>query len=421
MIPVDRPPFSFDFAPDRGAVGDLTVAERRAATEIYPAVRDAHWGTLPFNRQAWRIEHTRDDRFTLEWSACAMANGREVVDLMLTVTQRADELRYALTFRADVDFETCRTGFCVHHCPDELAGMPVRITHPNGTHTDGRFPRLISPHQPFFDIAAITHHLGTAEVTFAFEGEVFEMEDQRNWSDFSYKTYSGPLSQPRPYLLRKGESHTQVVTIRAAAREFRRDRGDSRKTMRTEHARRSIHPDISGYTLWSEADDTAKAIVRATDALTKADDALLVWLIGEPTERLAALAPFAPRIQAVAIADYARWNDRVDALRSRSGELRLIAASAGNFTELNRNRPSSAWDGVAFAVSPVVHQVHPDAVIATQLSWQAQVDTARSWGFSDIHLGPIQIPPGYREFELAALNALERCSATTASVWRISE
>ncbi len=33
------------------------------------------------------------------------------------------------------------------------------------------------------------------------EGEVFEMEDQRNWTDASFKTYCRPLALPIPYRL----------------------------------------------------------------------------------------------------------------------------------------------------------------------------------------------------------------------------
>ena len=32
----------------------------------------------------------------------------------------------------------------------------------------------------------------------AFDGDIFEMEDQRNWTDASYKIYSTPLRLPFP-------------------------------------------------------------------------------------------------------------------------------------------------------------------------------------------------------------------------------
>jgi hypothetical protein len=63
----------------------------------------------------------------------------------------------------------------------------------------GQFPELIAPHAPFKDMRAIAHAVTSdlwAEVRFA--GDLFEMEDQRNWTDASYKTFCTPLAQPYP-------------------------------------------------------------------------------------------------------------------------------------------------------------------------------------------------------------------------------
>jgi hypothetical protein len=48
-----------------------------------------------------------------------------------------------------------------------------------------------------------------------FEGDVFETEDQRNWTDASFKTYSTPLSFPFPATLEKGIKICQKVTFNA--------------------------------------------------------------------------------------------------------------------------------------------------------------------------------------------------------------
>ncbi len=68
-------------------------------------------------------------------------------------------------------------------------------------------PDLIDPWQPFKDMRAITHTVRpglTAECR--MEGDTFEMEDQRNWSDASYKTYVRPLALPWPYVLPCGQA-----------------------------------------------------------------------------------------------------------------------------------------------------------------------------------------------------------------------
>ncbi|MFN8514913.1 MAG: hypothetical protein U0841_20485 [Chloroflexia bacterium] len=61
---------------------------------------------------------------------------------------------------------------------------------------------------------AIAHEVepGTwAEVRFA--GDIFEMEDQRNWTDASYKTYCTPLRLPFPAPIAAGETVVQSVLI----------------------------------------------------------------------------------------------------------------------------------------------------------------------------------------------------------------
>ncbi len=45
------------------------------------------------------------------------------------------------------------------------------------------------------------------------EGDAFEMEDQRNWADASFKTYVRPLSKPRPYVIAKGAADRQRITV----------------------------------------------------------------------------------------------------------------------------------------------------------------------------------------------------------------
>ena len=67
---------------------------------------------------------------------------------------------------------------------------------------------------PFQDIRALSHEVTPGTwVTCTMEGDTFEMEDQRNWSDASYKTYVRPLARPWPYTLPKGEKVPQAVRL----------------------------------------------------------------------------------------------------------------------------------------------------------------------------------------------------------------
>ena len=44
---------------------------------------------------------------------------------------------------------------------------------------------------------------------FEFEGDLFEMEDQRNWTDASFKTYSTPISLGWPHRAQAGQEIRQ--------------------------------------------------------------------------------------------------------------------------------------------------------------------------------------------------------------------
>ena len=92
------------------------------------------------------------------------------------------------------------------------------------------FPLLISPHQPFKDLGAISWEpTADLKATVAFAGETFETEDQRNWTDASFKTYCTPLERPFPVEIETGSLVDQRITVelriqRCAIQYFQRTR-----------------------------------------------------------------------------------------------------------------------------------------------------------------------------------------------------
>jgi hypothetical protein len=173
-------------------------------------VRDADWGTY--------FPDVRADHSGSNFSLTAEITTR-AARLTCRIIISASEAGLTATAEATAtgDFATNRTGFVVLH-PAACAGQPVRVAHTDSTTTDGMFPRLVSPHQPFFSMASIEHSPAPGvTVQTSFEGDAFEMEDQRNWSDASFKTYSRPLALPYPYTIRNGETVKQTVRIRITA------------------------------------------------------------------------------------------------------------------------------------------------------------------------------------------------------------
>ncbi len=138
------------------------------------------------------------------------------------LTYRADivaeserSLVFTVEFEPETEFRTSRTGFVVLHPVEGVAGEACFITHSDGAAEETSFPGLISPFQPFYDIAAMRHRVSPGVwLTCAFEGaDPWETEDQRNWTDASYKTYYRPLALPFPYTLAAGETLRQVATL----------------------------------------------------------------------------------------------------------------------------------------------------------------------------------------------------------------
>ena len=112
------------------------------------------------------------------------------------------------------DFLTARTGFVVLHPLKGVVGHEVEVEHVDGTVERSTFPERVNPIQPFLLIRSLTHEvLPGLKATVRMEGDAWEMEDHRNWTDASFKTYVRPLALPWPYTLKAGEAVKQSVTL----------------------------------------------------------------------------------------------------------------------------------------------------------------------------------------------------------------
>jgi hypothetical protein len=176
-------------------------------------IRDPAWATCIPELCDVRVDE-QDDAFDVTYSAAVEDRGARL-GYTARIAGRSDgTLVFEAEARAETDFVTCRTGFVVLHPLEGVAGHPADIEHVDGRRVRGAFPRLIDPVQPMFDLRQLTHQTpGGVRVSCRMEGEAFEMEDQRNWTDASFKTYVRPLSKPWPFTLRAGETLRQAVTL----------------------------------------------------------------------------------------------------------------------------------------------------------------------------------------------------------------
>ncbi|SME90289.1 hypothetical protein SAMN06265365_101295 [Tistlia consotensis] len=179
-------------------------------------VRDRNWGTYDPEIANLEIDQV-EGRFRVSYDAVTKDAG-QAFRYRAVIEGREDGLAFRAQGEALSDFVTNRTGFVVLH-PAGLAGLAVEMEKVDGSRVAGRFPELIDPVQPMMDLRCLTHEAAPGlTVACRLEGEAYEMEDQRNWTDASYKTYVRPLAKPWPYTLEAGSRLEQSVTLTISGR-----------------------------------------------------------------------------------------------------------------------------------------------------------------------------------------------------------
>jgi hypothetical protein len=276
-----------------------------------------------------------------------------------------------------------RAGFTLLHPVRGVGGSDLTIRHPGGGETRTTFPALISPAQPAHGIAGMVHTVGGVEVEIAMEGEVFEMEDQRNWSDASFKTYCRPLSLPFPYGIAPGETVRQRIVLTARPGSLASGPGAETppvvarmpQVMLAHEAGLSDLAALNGFplvpVLLRLTPDTPEADLRAVAAragtaleIVFDDLSALRALIGRAKAagldpvRVAAL----PRAYLKSYQPDGPWPDgptpaeALAPLRAGFPGAMVGGGSLTNFTELNRCRPDpTSVDFVTFGNTAIVH------------------------------------------------------------------
>ncbi len=193
----------------------LCFGDHELLRRIHVAVRDPNWNTIPA-RITVRETTVQSNSFAIHYRAEHEHRASNIHFVWEgTITGGAGStLTFSMDGIAESTFLRNRIGFCILH-PMSCAGSACTIEHVDQTFTDSVFPVEIAPHQPFLNIRAVRHQVtDRLQVEVRMTGDIFEMEDQRNWTDASYKTYSTPLALPIPVEIAAGTRIQQSVAIR---------------------------------------------------------------------------------------------------------------------------------------------------------------------------------------------------------------
>ncbi len=445
---------------------DVRVGGVEVIRRLCVRVRDTKWGTIAPAISSAAVEQTPGG-FAITMRAHHVGPAIDFSWAGRLVADAKGTLSFSMEGAAIGDCVYNRIGLIVLH-PIPLPGAPpISVTRGDGTAamTLPKFiePVLVSrgietPLIPAFDRLSLRYGDKLA-TTFVFEGDLFEMEDQRNWGDGSFKTFSTLLSVPTPLKLARGETLRQALhfswkspsTLPATAKSDGVDLTIGKATGTVLPAI-GLSLDADGHV--PSADEAAllraikpahlRAEVNFTAGPQQASASLdrcarIAEMIGVPIELACHFPPQAADIREPlkSIAAMLRavrptrvallpsddtvtplaWLEQASEVLGSDGNMQLALGTRSDFVELNRQRPPRSFDaGLAYAASAEVHDSDEPAIMQSLEGHAAAVVTVRAFApEARIHVGPISLTPWPRRDAGAAAD--ERQHSLFAAAW----
>jgi hypothetical protein len=396
------------------------------ARRIYPAIRDDSWGTVPAIVTSLKVAQRRD-RFFVTFRAAHRRGDLAFAWLAAIVGSAEGYVEYSMDGTAGQSFDFNRIGLCVLH-PLTHAGLACETTS-RGASTKDVLPLGIAPQR--WENGRIYPVIGpfdglriqvapSASVNFEFNGDEFELEDQRNWADGSFKTYSTPLSKGWPHKAGAGDRITQPVQLKAESSQALEESSRAASTPSHRASSRSspsvtigdpvaqlpeiglqLPADPAGDSaaalslrplalshlrveLFPETEeDTRPHLTRAT-TLGRALGAQLEVAIHLPSGNVDAIPEFdadeAVARVLVLRSGFEVGDSRLASLvRKRLPGVPILAGTIGSFAEINRSGADfSRVDGLAFPIAPTVHDIDGLSVVEGIAAIAEIVRTARA-------------------------------------------
>ncbi len=398
---------------------------------IYSAVRDREWLTIKPVITDEKID-TYADSFRITYK-CRYQS--EEIDFLAgySIEGFADSsLVFGFEGEAMTAFEKSRIGFCVLHPAEWFAGKQCLIVHSDDTAETLTFPVYIHPDQPFLDIKAMKWKYDDIACKLIFSGDIFETEDQRNWTDDSYKTYCTPQNLPCPVTVRKGQKISQKIELKVESGiegtipendkimiSLTPEMNFSMASIGIGRSTRSVplsdteirvikdlnfdHYRVDLYLFkpdWrKEADEAAAEAIKLKFPLELAlffdenfirqSHDLLAWIAArKPGVSVISLFHKAEAVTPLQLTDLI-----APKLKQVLPHVRIACGTNANFAQLNGNFPSSGYiDQICYSVHPQEHASDNSTLIE---NLRAQSDSVRSAGYysggMDIMVSPVNI------------------------------
>ncbi len=402
--------------------GSLEIAQR-----IYVAIRDRNWDTVPGDVSDLVVEQA-DDHFAVRFTVTHRWRDIDATWRGEILGAPDGTISYAMDAEAGRDLTYKLIGLNIHHGMRDYVGRPYQGVGPAGP-VSGVFDTLVMPQViadatevPIFpDVSSLTTQLtDEVAVTFDFEGDTFEFEDQRNWTDGSFKSQSYPPRRNGFFTARQGERVFQKVTISMSGPPPAREPAGSEveivlgdpvrqglppiglgiashggalnpreaellTALRPAHLRVDLRLGQDDYPAELErAASAARALGSSLEVAAFTDDDAAAELIALGLDLahldvpIARLFLFHESEQATPEPWLALAHSLLDA---RIPGLAIAGGTNANFCELNRHRPGRpAGDGIVYSINPQIHAFDEQSLVENLAPQAETVKTAKSYG-----------------------------------------
>ncbi len=395
---------------------------------VYGALRNENWDTIiPKISNESVVTSEAGTTITYE-AAYNFADISYEAEFEISIDVH-NTIRFLMKGTALSNFKKNRIGICVLHPVKECSGKKITISVPGGDSYESIFPDLISAHQPFTKVNRM--QWSPAEGLLAdlqLSGDIYETEDQRNWGDDSFKTYSTPLSLAFPVMVTRGDQLLQevVLTVTGApvsakhsdkntkelplpvfrgaigyfklgnALSLNRQQEATYRQFSFQHQRLELQLFEEGW------EQVAESNIRSIIGGGLKPELILFFnenYIAQLSAFRLFLEPFSTEIYSILLLD-SRFKVTPASLMQQGYE--QIKTSFPNlcvgygtdawFTELNRNPPGGLLhDFVSFCISPQVHATDTRTVIENLRTLPHIIKSARSLTNKPIHISPLSV------------------------------
>jgi len=453
---------------ENGQLRWVRIGEAETIRSIAFVVRDRNWSTPVPEITNLKIEESSGGFKVVVDALCRTLDGNLAWHAEFTGA-RDGTIHCIGTAKTERDFLTCRTGFVILHPLSGVVGKAMKIEHIDGSIEQSTIPEQILSDQPFLLVRAMMHEpMPGVTAQIRMEGDSWETEDHRNWTDASFKTYCRPLSLPYPYTIPANSEVRHTVTLTfsgklpaapaksggAVAVKLGREAGhmpriglsvlpeDAAAALSVAALTRQAAPQHLNCRVDLRARDWERPIPLYRDLTQKTGaEAVLEIIIPGDAAPDGELGPVAGAIgkaglkpAAVIVTPTAdlksyppgtpfpdnvpSWTDIAAAARRRFPGLRIGGGMLSNFTELNRKRPpKGVFDFITHATSALVHAADDRSVMETLESIGHIIRATKSIiGDSAYRLGPSHIGNSFNPYGDAYTENPENRRVTMARI-----